>query len=196
VAEDGGFVVAWHNNTAKDIFAQRYDADGSPVGEVISVTAPPPGTNFGFETIFGSSQGNVKQTQIATQVVLPEAGTVTSITAYVNGGDKDARYAIYSDDNGEPDVLLAETDDAKVSKEWQWKVIDLPDVALNAGTYWLAMAFDSNAQEYCYDAAGGQTRTVDNDAEKNGYTDPWGVSTSSSARRISIYATVGGGGSG
>ena len=189
VAEDGGFVVAWHNNTVKDIFAQRYDASGIPVGNLISVasSATP---NFGFETIFGSTQGSVSKKQIATQVVLAEAGTVTSITAYIDGGDKNARYAIYRDNNGEPDVLLAETNKERMSPGWAWQTLDLPATALTAGTYWLALTFKDNAQEYCYDAVGGQTRTIANDAERRGYKNPWGASSSSSTRKVSIFATV------
>ncbi len=190
VADDGGFVVAWHNDTAKDIFAQRYDVIGSPVGSVILVTPRPPDINFGFETIFGSSQGNVDDLQIATQVVLSEADTVTSITAYINGRSRDVRYAIYSDNNGEPDVLLNQTSTVAASNGWQWLTIDLPDVALNAGTYWLALAFERVNQLYCYEGAGGQTRIADNDAVANGYLQPWNNTDSSNTRKISIYATM------
>jgi len=38
MADDGSFVVAWENKTAQDVFAQRYDSDGSALGAAIQVS--------------------------------------------------------------------------------------------------------------------------------------------------------------
>ena len=70
----------------------------------------------------------------------------------------------------------------------QWLTIDLPDTALTAGTYWLALSFQDGNQKYHYES-GGQTRYNNNRATDNGYTANWGASTAGYTRNISIYGT-------
>ena len=148
-----------------------------------------PDGNFGFDTIFPSSQDNVRRKQIATQVTLAEDGTATSVTAYVGGRVRDVRYAIYTDVAGEPDALLAETARVNSTVAMDWLTIDLPDTPLTAGTYWLALSFDHRDQIYHYEN-GGQTRYNNNRATNaGGYDANWGSSTASYTRNISIYAT-------
>ena len=187
ISSSGAFVVAWENGTAKDVHAQRYDANGITVGGPIVVALA--GANFGFETIYGSTQDQVKRKQIATQVVLPTNGTLTSITAYIFGRNKGVRCAIYGDAAGEPGMLVAESASINMPNIAGWQTFDLPDVALESGTYWLALAFAHRQQIYYYDAGSGQTRIADNDAERSGYSADWGASSESNTRKISIYAT-------
>ncbi len=145
-------------------------------------------TNFGFETIFDQTQSSVRRKQIATQVSLPEDGTITSISAYVGGANKIVRYAIYTDETGEPGTLLAESDNLVTPSGMSWFTIDVPATALTAGTYWLALSFEDNNHQYTYQT-GGQTRYNNNRATTNGYTSSWGSSSATYSRTISIYGT-------
>lgn len=144
---------------------------------------------FGFDTIFVSEEKNIGLLQIGTQATLPQDGTVTSITAYVGGAvGKNVRYAIYTDDAGEPGTLVAETANATAIRDMSWMTIDLPATPLTAGTYWLALSFEDNKQKYRYEI-GGQTRHMSNPATNNGFVANWGSSVFSGSRKISIYAT-------
>lgn len=156
-----------------------YDAGGGGIA--------PPGV-FGFDTAFDSTQSNVRRLQVATQVTLPEDGTITSITAYVGGRDRIVRYAIYSDAAGEPGALQVESANILTQIGMSWISADVPATTLTAGTYWLALSFDDNLQQYAYQN-GGQARYSNNRATQSGFTASWGTSTASFARNISIYAT-------
>ncbi len=69
--------------------ALAWVANGGPVGYFGSDTTPD-GT---YTTV-----DNVAQTQIAFRVTLAEAGTLTSISVYMNGvPPKDVRYGLYKD---------------------------------------------------------------------------------------------------
>ncbi len=173
---DGGSATVAKINKPKGLWVVDSGASTGPVG---------------FDTIYGSTQSGVHQKQIATQVTVPQDGFVDSITAYQAGGNnKKVIYAIYTDSAGEPDALIAETATAQRSSAAAWLTIDLPVTFVTAGTYWLALAFNSTTEEYYYDGAGGQTRYSDDDAISNGYTATWGVTTTTNTRRISIYATI------
>lgn len=144
---------------------------------------------LGFDTVFGSFQGGVRDLQIATQVTLNVDGTLTDITAYIKGGGSDVRYAVYSNLAGDPDALIVETAVANAPATTDWFTITVPATPLTAGTYWLALSLDANAQRYYYDGAGGQNRENANAAVTNGYTATWGAATASNSRRVAIYAS-------
>jgi len=143
---------------------------------------------FGYDTIFAGTRGNVRRKQFATQVILSEPGTATSITAYVGGAEKPLRYAIYADEAGEPGALLAQTENEDTEMDMQWTTIALPNTVLAAGAYWLALSFDHRDQQYAFEV-GGHTRQNNNRATNGGFTAPWGSSTDSINGKISIYAT-------
>jgi hypothetical protein len=69
---------------------------------------------------------------------LNECGTVRTLSLYVNattGGS--ARMALYRDAAGVPDALIAES--AAVAVSIGWNEIDIPDVLLAAGDYWIGL---------------------------------------------------------
>jgi len=90
------------------------------VGDATSVTSST-GTNFGFETIFGSTEGTVGHKQIATRVVLAEAGTVTSITAYIDEDHENVFGQLY-------------LRDGSAVSEWktEWRVMKWVEIATPA----------------------------------------------------------------
>ncbi len=136
--------------------------------------------------------------QFATPATLPEDGTVTSISAYVGGQNKELCYAIYTDSTGEPDTLVVESvAEFSGSPDGHWHEISITPTELSAGTYWLALAFEGNniyVQQSDRDL--GQSRHKGNDAVANGFLSSWGTSDASTTRRLNIYAayTSSGGG--
>jgi hypothetical protein len=144
---------------------------------------------FGFSSAF--AQKTVHNRQIATKVTLSEAGTLTTITAYVQGPSPHLlRYAVYADAGGEPGVLLVQSvPEAMGVNELHWHMISVPSIYLPAGDYWLALAFNQSNMYYGYDPSGGQSRQNMNDAVTDGFNTPWGASTASNSRRVNIYGT-------
>jgi hypothetical protein len=163
------------------------------MGAYINVE-PPPSVLPLFETDATEvlETSNSKEIQIATQAVLSEGGTVTGISAYVKGpSNRDLRYAIYTDNSGQPGDLIVESAVAgTLSSEFAWQEIAVTPTHLTAGTYWLALAFEFRQQYFNHSAAGqGQTRYKNNDAVGNGFTAQWNSSDQSGTERISIYAS-------
>ena len=144
--------------------------------------------NFGFDTAFATPVSGVRRIQIATQVTLPQDGTVESITAYVYR-TFDVRYSVYDDAGGEPGNLIVESGTASPPASGpDWLTLSVTPTALTAGTYWLALAFVHNQQRY-YQESGGETRYRNADAVTDGYLSTWGVSDNSFTIKVSIYAT-------
>ena len=155
--------------------------------------------NFGNENV-EAEELTGENVQYATQTVLPEDGTVTSISAYVTGASapKKLCYALYTDSSGEPGTLIIESVAEAIGvTTYHWHEISITPTELSAGTYWLALAFEFKNMYVKQSApGGGQTRHKNNDAVANGFLSSWGTSDASNTRRLSIYATYTGGGGG
>lgn len=147
------------------------------------------GPVLGTDNEYASQQSNVDDIQIATQVVLAEDVTVTAISAYIKGAPpKELRYGIYTDSGGEPDTLVVSTNATSTgSGGFGWLQIAITSTDLSAGTYWLAMSFESQGMAYRH-TAGGETRYKNHDAVANGFLSPWGASDASLNHTISIHA--------
>jgi len=148
--------------------------------------------NFGNENVEQNGLNNIKNIQVATQVTIDEDATVTSISAYVKGSTvKLLRYAIYTDNAGEPDSLIVESaSEAIGSNAYHWHQTNITPSELTAGTYWLALSFAHNTMYVVQsDAGSGQVRYNTNDAVNDGFSSSWGTSSESNTRRFSMYAT-------
>jgi hypothetical protein len=152
---------------------------------------------FGQQSLGGSSV-TLEKDQAASMFTLTEAMTISSISAYVYGGDGGGyvAFAIYDHDaaDNEPGNLLAESGSQWVSDDtWQWETGVIPSTALAPGTYWLAMATDGSDDDMMYRyTSGGKTEHQDEDAERNGFDADWDDSTDKgefSSRTITIYAS-------
>ena len=78
---------------------------------------------------------------------MTEDGYIHSISIYHNGGSGDMLLAVYSDDEGEPDVLVSVTEETAVNSNAGWQTIELPGppiLAEEGTTFWLAWVFESN----------------------------------------------------
>lgn len=145
---------------------------------------------LGYDTQFASTTGGVNGWQIGTEVVMPENGTLTSITAYIDpgGGGKDYRFAIYTDNAGEPGNLIVETA-VDGQSGTGWKTISVAPTPLTAGTYWLALSFSHGGQEYYHTDTGGNTRHKLHNAVGNGFIPVWPGATTPYTHQVSIYGT-------
>jgi hypothetical protein len=146
---------------------------------------------FGYETVFGSGVGGFKDYQISTKVSLSEQGILKSLSAYVGGDNQKLRLAIYSDNAGQPNKLLAQSAIGNSQKSMSWVTLTVPDTSLSAGNYWLAIAFSDNDQKYRYDSklAGAGVRNKSYDGVDKGFIGNWSTSNGTQAGAISIYGT-------
>jgi hypothetical protein len=159
--------------------------DGTPNLNATSV-------NFGYENKFDPPKWGFDRRQIATMVDLAEGGTLKSLTVYLSYWTADARVAIYSDSNGEPDVLIAQSELLQSDRRGSWVKFPMPDTELAAGTYWLAIGLSHYDQEIFRDVApGGKIRLRNHDAARRGFIDTWGSSSfAKDGSGVSIYGTV------
>lgn len=160
-----------------------------------STTRQMRGTNsppvIGYDEPFEQIQENLSGMQVATRVAVNETGTLTTITARVDSefGNREYRFAIYADDQGEPGALIAESGVGNQNGN-QWKTQSIPPTLLPAGWYWLAIGLTDDAQGYAYQPSGGQTRHATNGAVQNGFLPNWPAGSSSSSRKVSIYGEM------
>ncbi len=148
--------------------------------------------NFGYENKFDTPKWGFNRQQIATMVELSQAGTLQSLTVYLSYWTADARVAIYSDRDGEPGDLIAQSEVLRSDRRGSWINFPMPDTELPAGTYWLAIGLAHFDQEIFRDVApGGRIRLRSHDAVKRGFIDTWGSSSlAKDGSGVSIYGTV------
>ncbi|MHC5113980.1 MAG: fibro-slime domain-containing protein [Planctomycetota bacterium] len=152
-----------------------------------------PAGNLGYTTVMSQDRSDAEGQSVATQITVPTDGVITSITAYLNSGDDAAgeanntRYALYADSGGEPGALLAQTAEVNATPGWHWFTIDLPDTAVSAGTYWLALAQNLAPQQYRMGSNNGQTR-VSSHRGLDGFQATWSNTVGGGPDRVSIYA--------
>lgn len=160
-------------------WASGLGADGGPI----------PLANFGYETQFATNVPESAKVQIATQVVLPENGTLESITAYLTGvNGKKYGFALYSDAGGEPGNLIVQSGTGNGGGTG-WKTLSVTATPLNANTFWLALCLEHASHHHFRENSGGQIRVKFNDAIKYGFTESWGSSNGSYPYKVSIYGT-------
>ena len=149
--------------------------------------------DFGHDSIYTTDTNNAGGNHVATQVTLPEDGTVTSITAYVYCDSNDAtdvRYAIYDDNGGEPGDLIVQTGQGDQAENWGWETLGIADTWLAAGDYWLAVSHDPQDQLIRYDVGSTGKVRIHGDAGVDGFRPTWGPSVDSwDDRSVSIYAS-------
>ena len=91
--------------------------------------------------------GNDANAKSASYFMCSKTGTVTDIFAYVARADAEGNgaAAIYADNGGSPDALIAATSEATVATAFSWVDFHLPSpVSVTAGTgYWLAISSDN-----------------------------------------------------
>ncbi len=79
-----------------------------------------------------------------------DLGTITSVEVYLSTGGTTARAVIYSDSDGKPDVLLAQSEAVTVEgTSGEWVTFDVSYPGIRGGLYWLGVALDS-AGTYFY----------------------------------------------
>jgi len=91
-----------------------------------------------------SGNANILTSQ---QAVLSQSATIQSLSFYVASANGQLRLGIYSDNNGNPGTLLAQTAAFTPTTGWNTQNVQTP-VILPAGTYWLTYLVQNNNLHY------------------------------------------------
>ncbi|MFB3888243.1 MAG: hypothetical protein ACE14S_02050 [Candidatus Bathyarchaeia archaeon] len=117
--------------------------DPSPgTGPGTGPTNDVPGT-FG-NTVVGSRTLRVSKNKEATRFQLTQPGTLQSINVYFVNSGFSAKTAIYSDANGAPNKLIAQSSSQNVGKSG-WNRFPVTQISLPAGYYWLSVVTSSSS---------------------------------------------------
>jgi len=125
----------------------------------------------------------------ACRFQLAEAGTVTNVSVYINGGGRNCWAAVYGDNAGAPSDLKAESGVVVVGA-YAWYDFAL-NCVLATGWYWLCFRISSAWWKYDGGVANQEARK----AAVN-FPNPFGAVDGYQAREMSIhadYTPVGGG---
>lgn len=158
---------------------------------------------FGKSDIGGTSGDQSSGYVICSSYTSPEDGTAIGITMYyagIIGTEKTGESAIYSDNAGVPENLLARSDTFEIAAGWNFANISL---AISASTtYWLCNNNNdvtAGHSLYVYDAGGTNQFRYDSvnpsgnciegcPPDEDAFSNPF-VLTGSSNRAMSIYVT-------
>ena len=156
-------------------------------------TPPSQGGTLGEQTLGPYTAAYLGKTDpvgvlLAQKAYLATAGSLQNLSFYVDSGAAGSMHlAVYSDNNGQPDKLLAKTADFTVVNGWNTQPVVTP-VALQTGTYWLAYEHTDPGVQFLrfnYGSYVGMTHTW------GALPASWGTSTLSGADHWSFYAKLG-----
>lgn len=152
---------------------------------------------FGRTTIGTTpSLGMAPDYKRASKFVLSENGTLLDLNMYMDGtggatGEQGIRLVVYRDNGGVPGVKVTES-----ITRWfaagvpaNWRSFTVPNVPLNAGTYWIAIHSAATGQIVRNFGGGPETNWYGNDDTFfGGAADPFGAGTPGGGT-LSVYAT-------
>ncbi len=148
---------------------------------------------MGYNTIAGSNTGTyISGNMLAQRFTASSSGTISQISVYlVDTGPNVFKVAVYSDNAGAPDTLLATsagTGSSTTTPSWQTAAISL---SVTSGvSYWFAVLGAGNLIMN-YDVVGSGNKTADDGTNTYPtFNDPFNVSNYYTGTTVSIYADV------
>ena len=94
-------------------------------------------------TTIGANQVGFTGYLEASRCELSSSARIVSLHLHLAQASGQARAALYGDANGNPGALLAES--ATQAAVIGWNALDIPDLDITAGTYWLAFQLESGS---------------------------------------------------
>jgi hypothetical protein len=106
-------------------------------------TPPPTPTLYTFgNTAVGTLTNSFSTDKDASRFQLTQSGVLQSISAYFGSAGFNAKAAIYTDNNGAPSTLIAQSSSQAVTASG-WKTFTVPESFLTSGYYWLCVVSSS-----------------------------------------------------
>ena len=152
-----------------------------------TTTAPTLTTMFG-NTAVGSVNNYFGTDKDASRFQLTQSGQVQSITTYFTTTGFSAKAAIYTDNNGAPNTLIAQSSSQTVTTTG-WNTFTLPQSTLTTGYYWLCIISSSSSATGTMSSTTANTHAWKTTTYSNEYTSTFGTPTGYEQTTTSIYAT-------
>ena len=140
-------------------------------------------------TAIGSQANYFGTDKDASRFQLTQNGQVQSITTYFTSTGFSAKAAIYTDNNGAPNTLIAQSSSQSVTTTG-WTTFTVTQSALTPGYYWLCViSSSSSATGTMTSSSSSNTHAWKNTVYANEYTSTFGTPTGYEQTTTSIYAT-------
>jgi hypothetical protein len=117
----------------------------------------------------------------------PQTGTITSVSMYIQTGNAQVRFGVYSDQNGQPSQLLAQSSYVSTGNGNNWITTPLTTPIVGGQYYWLTIL--SNSIVYWSFNTGGSDASAGNGKDQSSLSSSYGSFTSWGHSMFSIYAT-------
>ena len=150
-------------------------------------TPTPTSSTFG-DTAVGSLTNYFGTDKDASRFQLTQSGQVQSISTYFTTTGFSAKAAIYTDNNGAPNTLIAQSSSQTVTTTG-WNTFTLPQSTLTTGYYWLCIISSSSSATGTMSSTTANTHAWKTTTYSNEYTSTFGNPTGYEQTTTSIYAT-------
>jgi hypothetical protein len=138
------YVADWGNHRVN-----IYDCSFFPTPTVTPTPLCSGGGTAGYQVI-GASSASANSLIEASKIVLPVAVTAARIQVYLDGAAGNFVLGFYTDAAGAPGTRISAS--SPQPAVLGWNVVEIPDVVVGAGTYWLAFNADSSSTTFRYDS--------------------------------------------
>jgi len=141
-------------------------------------------TNIGTSDDYGGAR------KVGVRYQLTEAGTITSLSWYF-ATDKNWNHfklALYSDNSGSPDALLAQTGAETVTPGWHTITLT-SNYSASVGYYWITLITDGDFNQRYDSGSSNQTKWFVDPVYADEPTSTFGTPTTNQAWAISAYGT-------
>jgi hypothetical protein len=124
----------------------------------------------------------------ASRFQLIENGVLQSVTAYFKNSGFNAKVAVYSDSNGSPSTLIAQSNAETVTSSG-WKIFTIPKTPLTQGYYWLCVVSSSSSSTGTMTASSTTSHVWKANTYSGDYPSTFGSLSGNEKTVTSIYAT-------
>jgi len=140
------------------------------------------------KTEVGSQTNWFSTDRDASRFQLTQSGTLQSITTYFRSTGFNAKAAIYTDNNGAPSTLIAQSSGKSITTTG-WNTFSLPQTSLTPGYYWLCVVCSSTAAYGAMTTTSTNTHAWKINTYSGDYPQNFGTPTAYGREVTSIYAT-------
>ncbi len=163
-------------------------ASPTPTSTPMATSTPTPTLYTFGNTVVGTITNLFATDRDASRFQLTQSGVLQSITAYFRNAGFNAKAAIYTDNNGGPSTLIAQSSIQAITASG-WQTFAVPS-SLTAGYYWLCVVSSSSSSAGATMMTGSTNTHVWKTATYSGdYPSTFGTPAGYDNSATSIYAT-------
>ena len=162
-------------------------ATPTPKPTTVPIATPTPVSGFFGNTHVGQYVDTLVQGyKDSCRYLASESGTVNSISMYVQTANAQVRFGVYSDQNGKPSQLLAQSNQVATAAN-QWVTASLTASIVAGQYYWLTVTTNAPIRYYIDYASGGASGYAIESTTT--MSTNYGAFTAYTAVKYSMYAT-------